>query len=189
MAFTVSDLSDLFSLLEAHPEWRARLRAAVLSDEVLALPETVARLAAAQEAAVRRFDGLEGRFGNVDGSLLENRYLQHYREWLAPWIRDARRTSPYELDSDLDREDRRLLANADLLLAGTDRAGNEHYAVVEISTTIDPDDVVRADSRAAVLRRAGRSVTAIAGGHRITAEAQAEAERTGVAIDIRRPRR
>ena len=49
MSFTVSDFQDLIRLLEAHPEWRAELRRLLLTDEILALPEIVRRLAEAQE--------------------------------------------------------------------------------------------------------------------------------------------
>jgi hypothetical protein len=55
MPFTVNEFEDLIRILEAQPEWRARLRALVLTDELLALPEMVRELVAAQqrtEAAV-----------------------------------------------------------------------------------------------------------------------------------------
>jgi len=48
MAFTVEDFRDLMRLLEERPEWRAELRRAVLTDELLALPELVRALAEAQ---------------------------------------------------------------------------------------------------------------------------------------------
>jgi hypothetical protein len=49
MTFAAEDFHDLIRLLEQHPEWRAELRRLVLTDEVLALPAIVARLAQAQE--------------------------------------------------------------------------------------------------------------------------------------------
>jgi len=49
MPFTVSDFQDLVRLLEQHPEWRVELRRLLLTDEILALPEIVRRLAEAQE--------------------------------------------------------------------------------------------------------------------------------------------
>jgi archaellum component FlaC len=48
MPFTVQDFHDLVRILEDKPEWRAELRRLVLTDELLALPEEVARLAQAQ---------------------------------------------------------------------------------------------------------------------------------------------
>jgi hypothetical protein len=44
MPFTVTEFHDLVRLVEERPEWRAELRRLVLTDELLALPEQVARL-------------------------------------------------------------------------------------------------------------------------------------------------
>jgi len=49
MAFTVRDYQDLLTLLDNHPEWRAELRRAILSDDFLSLPEFVRELAVAQK--------------------------------------------------------------------------------------------------------------------------------------------
>lgn len=46
MSFTVDDFQDLEQLLEDQPEWRARLRRQILSDELLTLPEQVSSLRA-----------------------------------------------------------------------------------------------------------------------------------------------
>jgi hypothetical protein len=51
----VEDFQDLIRLLQARPEWRADLRRVVLTDELLALPEQVARL---QVETDRRFHEL-----------------------------------------------------------------------------------------------------------------------------------
>ena len=45
MSFTIDDFQDLEQILDEHPEWRARLRRQILSDELLALPEQVSSLA------------------------------------------------------------------------------------------------------------------------------------------------
>jgi hypothetical protein len=44
MPFTVTEFHDLVRLVEERPEWRAELRRLVLTDELLALPDQVARL-------------------------------------------------------------------------------------------------------------------------------------------------
>jgi hypothetical protein len=41
----IRDFHDVVRLLEEHPEWRAELRRLILTDEVLALPEQVTRVA------------------------------------------------------------------------------------------------------------------------------------------------
>lgn len=55
MPFTVDDFHDLMRLLDTRPEWRAELRRALLTDELLALPEQLAALRAITE---RRFQDL-----------------------------------------------------------------------------------------------------------------------------------
>lgn len=51
----VEDFQDLIRLLQARPEWRADLRRVVLTDELLALPEQIARL---QVETAQRFHEL-----------------------------------------------------------------------------------------------------------------------------------
>ncbi len=48
MAMQIEDLSDLIRLLEQHPEWRSQLRRALLSDELLELPDLVREIAEIQ---------------------------------------------------------------------------------------------------------------------------------------------
>ena len=44
MSFTVEDLHDLIQLLERQPAWLTDVRRVVLTKELLALPEQLARL-------------------------------------------------------------------------------------------------------------------------------------------------
>jgi len=44
VAFTVQDFEDLVRLLELHPEWRAQLRRLLLTEELLVMPERLARV-------------------------------------------------------------------------------------------------------------------------------------------------
>ncbi len=45
MAFTIQDFEDLVRLMEEKPEWRARMRPLILTDELLQLPNLVRQLA------------------------------------------------------------------------------------------------------------------------------------------------
>jgi outer membrane murein-binding lipoprotein Lpp len=54
MAFTIEDFRDLIQLLGQHPEWRTELRRWVLSDDLLALPQTMHDLAEAQRRTEER---------------------------------------------------------------------------------------------------------------------------------------
>jgi hypothetical protein len=58
MAMTVQDFHDLVRLLEAHPQWRTELRQLLLTDELLALPDLVRELAAAQRRTEQRVEEL-----------------------------------------------------------------------------------------------------------------------------------
>jgi hypothetical protein len=71
MAFTVSEFRDLIQLLERHPTWRAELRRWVLTEELLALPQTVHELVDLQRQTEARMGQLAGRMDelaqHVDG--------------------------------------------------------------------------------------------------------------------------
>ncbi|MBI4675841.1 MAG: hypothetical protein HY741_29730 [Chloroflexi bacterium] len=56
MSFTISDISDLKRLLIEHPEWRAELRALILTDELVALPRAFAEARASYEARFERIE-------------------------------------------------------------------------------------------------------------------------------------
>jgi hypothetical protein len=59
LAFTVEEFRDLLRLLEERPEWRAELRRAVLTEELLTLPELVRTLAEAQRRSEERLGRVE----------------------------------------------------------------------------------------------------------------------------------
>lgn len=61
MAFTVQEFHDLLQLLEQHPTWRVELRRWVLTEELLALPQTVHALAEAQHRTEVQLEQLAGR--------------------------------------------------------------------------------------------------------------------------------
>jgi len=54
MVFTVDDMHELTKILTLHPEWRAEVRRLVLTDELLALPQAIQELVAAQQRTEQR---------------------------------------------------------------------------------------------------------------------------------------
>ncbi|RMG53484.1 MAG: hypothetical protein D6723_07010, partial [Acidobacteria bacterium] len=58
MAFEVRDFMDLLRLLTEHPEWRSELRRLLLTEELLALPETVRELVRIQKRTEERVEAL-----------------------------------------------------------------------------------------------------------------------------------
>jgi DNA-binding transcriptional MerR regulator len=65
MAFTIEDFRDLIGLLGQHPEWRTELRRWVLSDDLLALPQTMQALAEAQRHTEERVGQLATRMDEL----------------------------------------------------------------------------------------------------------------------------
>jgi DNA-binding transcriptional MerR regulator len=65
MAFTIEDFRDLIGLLGQHPEWRTELRRWVLSDDLLALPQTMHELAEAQRRTEERVGQLAARMDEL----------------------------------------------------------------------------------------------------------------------------
>ena len=221
MSFTVSDLRDLIQLLREHPEWRDAVRQEILNDDFRAMPRalrelaeaqtrterrveelarTVAELVETQKVANERLDRLEslygrlnGRLGNVEGALYEQRYRDNAPSRLGARLRRIERVHLGQVEALLEALDRGLIseqewnevAALDLLVRG--RAGREpvapqRYFAVEVSVTIDLNDVTRASERAAILARAGLSVEACVAGQGIRPEAEEEARARGVTV-------
>jgi predicted nucleic acid-binding Zn-ribbon protein len=89
MAFTVQDLDDLLLLLEKHPEWKERLRQALLTEELLRLPQAVRDLIVAVEkltAEIQRLHDWQERANAQMAEMLQsqrqvNERLAEIAEW------------------------------------------------------------------------------------------------------------
>jgi len=89
MAFTVQDLDDLLLLLEKHPEWKERLRQALLTEELLRLPQAVRELIVAVEkltAEIQRLHDWQERANAQMAEMLQfqrqvNERLAEIAEW------------------------------------------------------------------------------------------------------------
>lgn len=118
MTFAVADFQDLVRLLAERPDWRERLRSALLGDrwegvpgrldrieqvlvengrQLAALTERMDALTGHTEALVlvgerheQRLDRLDGWYGNLDGELLELKHHQHVRTYFGHWLRRIR---------------------------------------------------------------------------------------------------
>lgn len=202
MAFTVEDFEDLVKLLGQHPEWQARLRPVILGEEILQIPSRMDRVEAALERVVERIDALaqeqtrtsiqismlvdrmdklDGRVSNLEGGVLETRFAQNLPNWTRKWIRRGVRVYVDELpalsqavaDGSLREEDLDSVALLDALVRGSDtETGEETYLAVELSHTVNVDDVERSDTRASLLRNAGLRVRPLVGGYRISSAAE-----------------
>ena len=138
---------------------------------------------------------LEGRSGNIDGDLYEERIIQQAiprahdlgverarvafaKKGLAPHqFHDM--MSAAVANGSITQDEYIDLANTDLILRGA----NGRHAVCEVSTGPDQDDLARAIRRAAVLSRAtGETVKPAVIAPAPTNEFRQQAEKRGVAV-------
>ena len=231
MVFTVRDYHDLVTILTQNPEWRAELRRLLLSEDLLALPETVKNLsriveelaeaqrrteqrveelAEAQRRTEQRLEELaeaqrrtEQRVGEltvaqqsmsdilsgVKGQQLEITFSRKAPAYLGRFLRRTR-VVPAEklaelLENQLDREDFCEVLLSDVVVRGLlpDRSTQtEVWVVVEVSSTVDRNDVLRARRRAEIMRAAGYQAIPAVAGEGLTEGGRREAQQSHVLV-------
>ena len=107
MAFTVNDFEDLIRILEQQPEWRARLRTLVLTDQLLALPEVAREILDAQRHA-------DERTGRLEQALADLAEAQQRTERELAELAEAQQRTEHEL-AELASVTRRLVTDVDKL--------------------------------------------------------------------------
>ena len=214
---TVNDFTDILRIIREQPEWGEALRAALLSQEVLEMPQRLAALTVAftefAENTNRRLAALEGDVAELKGDVAElkgdvaelkgdvaelkvgqarlegavsrlegqvgnlrgNSYEQRIGDTISSIMTDrmnirvrALKRSNLADDSEffdllhgaegrgvISRQERNDLANADIVLQERGRPDADPlYVVIEVSTTVANDDVIRSYERASILQRA-----------------------------------
>ena len=214
---TVNDFTDILRIIREQPEWGEALRAALLSQEVLEMPQRLAALTVAftefAENTNRRLAALEGdvaelkggqarlegdvaelkgdvaelkvgqarlegavsRLEGQVGNLRGNSYEQRIGDTISSIMTDrmnirvrALKRSNLADDSEffdllhgaegrgvISRQERNDLANADIVLQERGHPDADPlYVVIEVSTTVANDDVIRSYERASILQRA-----------------------------------
>jgi hypothetical protein len=199
MSFTVEDFRDLLGILQQHPEWRTELRRWVLSEDLLALPQTVSDLARQLSDLTRRVTQLAEQMERLvevqtrmssdlerlKGSDLERRYRERAAAYFGRLVRKAHALSHEELAALLedavaqgrlsdDQADQVL--EVDLVVRGRQRdTQQELYLVVGVSWGVGIEDVERAFERAALLTRTGAPAVPVVAGSWVTHDARAVA--------------
>ena len=203
MAFTVEHFHDLVRLLEENPAWRADMRRLLLTEELLALPALVAKLAEAQQRMEARFgrveddlDVLKRDVAYLKGSDLERKYAERAPSYFHSLVRRARTLTPHELavilddapeSSGLSEYERDDVLLADVVVRGRHReTGRDVHLMVEVSYGIGMDDVERAARCAAALGKLLESIPVVAG-QRISPHARERASAVGVAVMLSGP--
>ena len=177
------DALEIIRQLEGDAGLRAQMRAVLLGDELLELPELVRRLTEAQlrteerlrefqEATERRFEGLETDVsvlktdvGDLKGRSLEDRLRAEPRRYLPSSVARRARAMPAdafdELLERLSPEDADELRRADALIEARLAGGDDVVFAAEAAWTAHTDDVERAARRAEILRAAGYDARAV----------------------------
>ena len=142
---------------------------------------------------VERMEKMDGRMSQIEGGQLEPRFSANLGNWLRTWLRKPVAVSVDELDlvdqaittGKLGPRDVARLAAADLIVRGADRDdASEKLLAIELSTTINQDDVERASDRAEILRSAGYRALSLVGGYAATEAARQAADRTGTEVAL-----
>jgi hypothetical protein len=171
--------------------------------------QRVEELAAAQQRTERALteltttvDGLaktmgvmQSQLASLNGRDLEWRYVERAGSYFGRWLRQVRVLWPGQLDRELEQKlDAHLspeewdeVLRLDAILAGRLRredggSADLVYIALEVSVTVNKDDVERVGKRAALLRRCGLRVVPVVAGERFARTAAADAVAHTVAI-------
>ena len=145
---------------------------------------------------------LEGRIGDVAGTAYERRIVRHSRRIVGRYLGikrakilrsinvmehetlDGLMETATEAGSVTDEQGYELDL-ADIIIAGSGAPGGAGYAVIEVSETIDDNDVDRAHERAAILAKAvSEPVTAAVIGKSVSDANRQRAARSSVTVII-----
>ena len=166
-----------------------------LTKRVDQLTQSVGDLSVTVANNLARTDKIDGRMGNIEGQLLESLFDHNIPNWVRRFVRKPTRVYSDDLaqveqavaSGTLTEGDADNLAALDALVRGIDRAdGEETYLAVELSFTVNAEDVERADNRATLLKRAGLRARPFVGGYRISPAAEGMLDERGVLVSLRR---
>lgn len=193
-AHTDASVSRLDSAMERLAEAQARTEAKVselavaqarTESTVAELVEGQTRLTAAQADVAVALQRLTIRTDAVVGRTFELQFRDRLTAYLGRFLRRGRLIANDELldtiEKFVDDRDAEDFLRADAIAEGM-VDGTRTYVVVEVSSTGDADDIVRAERRAATLRKAGLAAIALVACDAISPESLALARMRGVRI-------
>jgi hypothetical protein len=149
------------------------------------LDATVAKLAEAQTAMATALERLTIRTDDVVGRTFELQFRDRLTAYLGRFLRRGKlvpndrlldQIEPHLSDREVDD-----VLRADVIASGLVN-GEQTHVVVEVSFTGDVDDIVRADERARLLRRAGLAAIPLVACNAISPESTAFAKGRQVRI-------
>jgi len=133
-----------------------------------------------------------------EGALIESRYRDNLKNWLGAYHWPVEEVAVDELDllphaveaGEVRPGDIARLRELDPIVRGQDRShpgAGVLLLAVELSQTINVEDIEGADERAETLRRAGYNARGFTGGYRVHPAATEAAATHDVVVDLRRP--
>jgi hypothetical protein len=159
------------------------------------LAGTVARLGEKVDSLAETVRSLTAQWSEDTGALYEIRFEKKAPSLFGSWLRKPRVISLNDIDQFEDAIDEQTLSLAeiealralDLMVVGGDREAPgrpETYFAVEISRTLDGEDVERAADRARILAKLGLRTRAAVGGKFASSAIQELAKSRGVEIRL-----
>lgn len=155
---------------------------------------TVANLAKTVEELAKQVARMDIRMDRMDGQLTSMTFERRASAYFGTWLRRPRVVALDDLgvddavdDGRLTREDFESLLRLDFLVRGNDKRESsrpETVLAVEISSTVDLEDVRRADERSELLRKLGLRAFGAVGGNAVTGRALEAAEQRGVLVKV-----
>lgn len=168
-------------------------------EELAATVANIARQLADLAESVRQTDRTVRRLGirvdAMDGRLLEMQFRDRAPAYFGPWLRRPRVVEADDLDGvdaaieagAISEGDFQSLTWLDAIVRGGDKrepGRPETLLALEVSVTVDTEDVRRASARAAILRRAGYRAFGAVGGEVISEPAERLAASEGVVVRL-----
>ena len=143
------------------------------------LEAIVERLAEAQVRTEETIARMQDTLAELQGRQLEHDYRDKAYAYFGLLLRRVRVVPLQELEEELlgrlSEEELAALIPLDLLVRGRPRQkpeAPEVWLAIEVSATVDRNDVLRAQKRASILRRAGYRAIPVAAGKQITLGAE-----------------
>ncbi|MEZ4733434.1 MAG: hypothetical protein R3E79_40580 [Caldilineaceae bacterium] len=172
---------------------RTEARLEQLADAQQNTEQEVSRLVSAVNELTKSVTRMQPRLAKADGWQLEQRYIERAPSYFGRWLRQIDVLWPGRLDRTLEKQLDDVLTPAekdevlrlDAIFRGKATVAGEAtevYVALEASVTVNQYDVERAYERAALLRRLGLHVVAVAAGEMIEAEAEEMAQANAVAL-------
>jgi hypothetical protein len=167
-----------------------------LGEEVRAVSGQLAALTAIVEKHDARLARIDGRLGSAEGDLAEQKWQRHFTGRFGGLVQRAHLAVLGDLDlferayqaESITEQEASDTRNLDLVITGTRGRGAAQEDVVlavEVSVRIESSDIVRAQRRAATLRKVGYNAIPVVAGALIEPALKREAEEQGVSVLVR----